>query len=135
MEYVFVFQKPGESKDKNNIYYFRSRKEKENNRIDLSNYQNEKSKNIWKIRPVAPQENMHPCPFPLELAKRVVEFYSYKGDTVIDIFTGSGQTNLAAEILGRKHIGIDTQEKYIEYAEKKLHNSYSLCSPCLCGSN
>ena len=124
VEYVFVFQKPGESKDKNNIYYFRSRKEKENNRIDLSNYQNEKSKNIWKIRPVAPQENMHPCPFPLELAKRVVEFYSYKGDTVIDIFTGSGQTNLAAEILGRKHIGIDTQEKYIEYAVQRI-NSYN----------
>ena len=41
---------------------------------------------------------------------------------VIDIFTGSGQTNLAAEILGRKHIGIDTQEKYIKYAAKRIAN-------------
>ncbi len=103
VEYVFVFQKPGESKERNNIYYFRSEKEKEENKIDLSDYQGEKSKNIWRIRPVAPQENIHPCPFPLELAKRIIECYSYKGDTVIDIFTGSGQTNLAAEILGRKH--------------------------------
>jgi site-specific DNA-methyltransferase (adenine-specific) len=120
VEYVFVFQKPAESKEQNNIYYFRTRKEKEENKIDLSNYQGEKSKNIWRIRPVAPQENMHPCPFPLELAKRVIEYYSYKGDTVIDIFTGSGQVNLVAEILGRKHIGIDTQEKYIEYAVKRI---------------
>jgi DNA modification methylase len=57
-----------------------------------------------------------------ELAKRVIEYYSYKGDTVIDIFTGSGQTNLAAELLGREHIGIDTQEKYIEYAVKRINN-------------
>lgn len=122
VEYVFVFQKPAGKKEQNNIYHFRTRKEKEENRMDLSDYQDEKSKNIWKIRPVAPQENIHPCPFPLELAKRVIEYYSYKGDTVIDIFAGSGQTNLAAEILGRKHIGIDTQEKYIEYAVKRINN-------------
>lgn len=122
VEYVFVFQKPAEKKEQNNIYHFRTQKEMEENRLDLSNYQDEKSKNIWRIRPVAPQENMHPCPFPLELAKRVVECYSYKGDTVIDIFTGSGQTNLASEILGRKHVGIDTQEKYIEYAIERINN-------------
>jgi len=115
-------QKPAEKKEQNNIYYFRTRKERAENKIDLSDYQGEKSKNIWKIRPVAPQENIHPSSFPLELAKRVVEYYSYKGDTVIDIFTGSGQTNLAAELLGRKHIGIDSQEKYIEYAVKRINN-------------
>ena len=122
VEYVFVFQKPAEKKEQNNIYYFRTRKEKEENKIDLSDYQDKKSKNIWRIRPVAPQENIHPCPFPLELAKRVIEYYSYKGDTVIDIFTGSGQTDLAADLLGRKHIGIDTQEKYIKYAERRINN-------------
>ena len=122
VEYVFVFQKPAEKKEKNNIYHFRTKEEMAKNKMDLSDYQGEKSKNIWKIRPVAPQENIHPCPFPLELAKRVIEYYSYKGDTVIDIFTGSGQTNLAAEILGRKHIGIDTQEKYIEYAVRRIDN-------------
>ena len=122
VEYVFVFQKPAEKKEQNNIYYFRTRKEREKNKIDLSDYQGEKSKNIWRIRPVAPQENIHPCPFPLELAKRVIEYYSYKGDAVIDIFTGSGQTNLASELLGRKHIGVDTQEKYIKYAERRINN-------------
>ena len=122
VEYIFVFQKPAEKKVQNNIYHFRIRKEKEENKIDLSDYQGDKSKNIWRIRPVSPQENIHPCPFPLELAKRIIEYYSYKGDVVIDIFTGSGQTNLAAELLGRKHIGIDTQEKYIEYATKRINN-------------
>jgi site-specific DNA-methyltransferase (adenine-specific) len=56
----------------------------------------------------------------LELPKRIIQFYSYKGDTVIDIFTGSGQTNLAAEMLGRKHIGIETEESYVDYAVKRI---------------
>jgi modification methylase len=123
-EYVFVFQKPGEKENENNIYYYRTNEEKKQNEIDLSDYQGDKSKNVWKIRPVAPQENIHPCPFPLELARRIIQYYSYKGDTVIDIFSGSGQTNLAAEKLGRKHIGIDTQETYINYAIERIE----LCS-------
>jgi len=119
-EYVFVFQKPAESKQTSNIYHFRSESEKLLNKLDLSSYQGEESKNVWKIPPVAPQRNLHPCPFPLELAKRVIKFYSYKNDSVIDIFTGSGQTNLAAEELGRKHIGIETKEKYVRYTIERL---------------
>lgn len=119
-EYVFVFQKPSGKKERDNIYWNRSRKEKEENRISLSDYQGEKSKNVWKIRPLAPQENLHPCPYPLELAERVIQFYSYKGDKVIDIFTGSGQTNLAAERLGRYHVGIEIKEEYIKYALARL---------------
>ena len=119
-EYVFVFQKPAEKKKHNNIYWNRSPAEKAENEIDMSDYQGEKSKNVWKIRQLAPQQNLHPCPFPLELAERVIQLYSYKGDSVIDIFTGSGQTNCAAEKLGRQHVGIETQRKYIEYALEQL---------------
>jgi len=119
-EYVLVFQKPTGKKEENNIYHFRSPKEKQANKLDMSDYQGEISKNVWKIPPVAPRQNLHPCPFPAELAKRIIKFYSYKDDTVIDIFTGSGQTNIVAEELGRKHIGIETQEKYVQYALERL---------------
>ena len=121
VEYVFVFQKPADKKQQNNIYWNRTPAEKAENKIDMSDYQGEKSKNVWKIRQLAPQQNLHPCPFPLELAERVIEFYSYKGDSVIDIFAGSGQTNCAAEKLGRKHVGIETQQNYIEYALEQLN--------------
>ena len=121
-EYVFVFQKPADTKKKSNIYWDRKTAvEKAENEIDMSDYQGEKSKNVWKIRPLAPQQNLHPCPFPLELAERVIQFYSYKGDPVIDIFTGSGQTNCAAEKLGRKHVGIETQQRFIEYGLDQLN--------------
>lgn len=113
VEYVLVFQKPAPKKSENNIYHNRSQAEKKDNLLNLDGYQ-EQSKNVWNIRPVAPQENIHPCPFPEELARRVVQYYSYKNDTVLDIFSGSGVTNVAAEQLGRKHIGMEIEKKYIE---------------------
>lgn len=113
-EYVLVFQKPADKKATNNIYHNRSDAEKRDNRLDLTGYQ-EQSKNIWNIRPVAPQENIHPCPFPEELARRVVQFYSYKDDIVLDIFAGSGVTGIVAEKLGRRHIGMETEQQYIDY--------------------
>ena len=39
---------------------------------------------------------------------------------MIDIFAGSGQTNCAAEKLGRAHVGIETQQQYIDYAVEQL---------------
>ena len=114
VEYVFVFQKPAARQSENNIYHNRSAKEKRANQLDLTDYQAQ-SKNIWHIRPVAPRENLHPCPFPEELAGRVVQYYSYKDDIVLDIFAGSGTTNLMADKLGRRHIGMETEESYVQY--------------------
>lgn len=109
VEYVFVFQKPAAKKSENNIYHTRSAKEKQENKLNLENYQKQ-SKNIWNIRPVAPQENIHPCPFPEELASRVIKYYSYKDDIVLDIFAGSGVTNIVAEKLKRQRIGMETEK-------------------------
>ena len=120
VEYVFVFQKPATEKAKNNIYHDRSMTEKRKNKLSLEGYQ-EQSKNIWNIRPVAPSENIHPCPFPEELARRVVQYYSYKGDIVLDIFSGSGVTNLAAEKAERRHIGMETEVQYINYSVQKIN--------------
>lgn len=119
-EYILVFQKPAAKKDRENIYWFRSAEEKKKNQIDLSDYQGEMSKNVWKIRPLSPQENIHPAPFPLEVAERVVKLYSYEGDAVLDIFSGSGQTNLACERLKRSHVGIEILEEYVKYSLKRL---------------
>lgn len=119
-EYVLVFQKPADKKAANNIYHNRTAEEKRDNRLDMAGYQ-EQSKNIWNIRPVAPQENIHPCPFPEELARRVVQFYSYKDDIVLDIFSGSGMTGIAAEKLGRRHIGMEIEQKYIESGVAAIH--------------
>jgi site-specific DNA-methyltransferase (adenine-specific) len=119
-EYVLVFQKEADDENKNNIYWNRTEEEKTKNEISLNDYQGEKSKNVWKIRQVAPGENEHPAPFPRELAERVIQFYSYQDDTVMDIFAGSGQTLLAAQDLDREFIGFETQHEYVEYAKDRV---------------
>lgn len=122
-EYVLVFQKPAEREADNNIYAHRDSKEKTQNELDLSGYQGEESKNVWKIRPVSPSEIDHPAPFPQELARRVIKYYSYREDTVIDIFGGSGQCATAAKQLDRSYIGFDTQDKYAELANNRIQDT------------
>jgi site-specific DNA-methyltransferase (adenine-specific) len=39
---------------------------------------------------------------------------------VIDPFCGTGTTLVAAKLLGKKYIGIDISEEYVEYAKRRL---------------
>lgn len=68
--------------------------------------------NVWKIKPRWSKE--HPAVFPLDLARKVVSYYSFVGDIVLDPFAGSGTTGEAAAELGRKFFLIEAQQKYIE---------------------
>jgi DNA modification methylase len=56
----------------------------------------------------------HPAPYPLELAERLVRMFSFVGDTVLDPFTGTATTNLAAARWGRNSIGLDVDGAYAE---------------------
>jgi hypothetical protein len=59
----------------------------------------------------------HPCQKPIRLIKRLVE--RTDGD-VLDPFTGSGTTLVAAKQLNRKAIGIEIEERYCEIAANRL---------------
>ena len=74
--------------------------------------------NVWKMNPE--RKNGHPAPFPLELPERLIRYYSFVGDTVLDPFLGSGTTAVAAKKLGRGYIGIETKQEYIDIAKKRL---------------
>ena len=68
--------------------------------------------NIWHIQPNT--RSSHPAPFPLELAEKVVRYYSFKGDVVLDPFAGSGTTGMAAVKLGRRFVMFDNNPEYAE---------------------
>ena len=63
---------------------------------------------------------MHPTVKPLNLVKKFIEVSSKPGDLVFDPFVGSGTTAVACQLLGRKFIGFEKEEKYIEVCQKRL---------------
>jgi DNA modification methylase len=79
----------------------------------------EKITDIWSL-PVSAGKNGHGAEFPLALAGRCIALTSRKGDLVLDPFVGSGTTAVAAVKLGRRCLGYDISEKYIDVAEQRL---------------
>lgn len=55
-----------------------------------------------------------------QIPHQLILRYSKKGDIIFDPFIGSGTTAIEAEALGRNCIGIDIQQKLVEYCSKKV---------------
>jgi modification methylase len=63
---------------------------------------------------------MHPTQKPEALLHRIILASSNKGDVVLDPFLGSGTTAAVAKRLGRKFIGIERDETYVDAARARL---------------
>jgi site-specific DNA-methyltransferase (adenine-specific) len=74
----------------------------------------------WFIQPETRNLNDHPAPYPEELVRRIVKLFSYRGNTVLDPFMGTGTTGLVAKANGRNYIGIDNSKSNVEYAKKRI---------------
>lgn len=72
--------------------------------------------NVWKINPSRHKE--HPATFPIELAEKVIAYYSFVGDMVLDPFCGIGTTLKAAQSLQRRYLGFELSPKYVAAANK-----------------
>lgn len=75
--------------------------------------------NVWEITPVRNKE--HNAVFPEELVKYLIQYYSFKGDLVFDMYGGSGTTGKVAKDLQRHYLMIEQKERYVEYAKKRLY--------------
>ncbi|MFC2390436.1 MAG: DNA methyltransferase [Bacteroidota bacterium] len=73
--------------------------------------------NVWKIEPCF--DKVHSAIFPVELCKRVIQYYSYKGDLVFDPFGGSGTVGRTAKSLDRLFFLTEKETKYFEYMRSK----------------
>ena len=74
--------------------------------------------NLWHINPTA--NKVHPAVFPSELASRIVQFYSFKGDLVFDPFGGSGTVGYVALTHDRLFLLCEKEMEYVEYASQTL---------------
>jgi len=114
IEYILMLRKPGG-------YRSPSLETRLLSLISAENYQRW-FRQIWAGVTGASTRN-HPAPFPLELAERLVRMFSFVGDTVLDPFTGTGTTNLAAARWGRQSIGVEVDAAYLKQAENRLRSS------------
>lgn len=74
---------------------------------------------VWTDIPGASTRD-HPAPYPLALVERLVRMFSFVGDTVLDPFTGTGTTNLAAKLWGRNSIGFEIDPGFFQMACNRL---------------
>ena len=80
----------------------------------------ENTKSVWKFPTESAKRVGHPAPFPVGLPYRLIQFYTFKGDTVLDPFIGSGTTAIAALKTGRHYIGFEIDDKYVETSRKRI---------------
>lgn len=107
-EYVYVFSKEemhleGNAED-----------------IDITNEEFKKySDAFWHIAAEG-QRKGHPSPFPVELIYRIVKYYSYKNNIVLDMFGGTGTVALVARQTNRQFIHIDISEQYCQITANRI---------------
>jgi DNA modification methylase len=74
--------------------------------------------NVWHIKPASRPE--HPAVFPMELAEKVVTYYSFRGDVVLDPYAGIGTVGQAAAKLGRRFVLIEKESRYVDVMRQEI---------------
>jgi len=108
-EYILVF-----SKDT-----FSRKRESKDNTIGRDDFL-EWTKSVWKFPAVSAKKIGHPAPFPEELPHRLIQLYTFKNDVILDPFAGSGTTCLVAAKDGRRYIGYEINEDYLDLTRERI---------------
>lgn len=108
-EYILIFSKELYSRNKH------ATKEDTITRNDFLDL----TKSIWRFNTESAKKVKHPAPFPIELPRRTIELYTFKGDVILDPFMGSGSTAIAALQTGRYFVGYDISREYVDITNKR----------------
>jgi len=84
------------------------------------------TRSVWAFSTERKTRIGHPAPFPEELPYRLIRYYSYKKNTVLDMFAGSGTVGVVAGMLERDFVLIDSSPTYCGIAKKRIDDARSL---------
>ena len=112
IEYILMFRKPGGYRKPNSAARLLSV-------ISSEDYQ-KWFQQIWSGL-TGESTKHHPAPYPVELAERIIRMFSFVGDVVLDPFSGTATTGIAAARTGRNSIGYEVQSSYFEASLERLH--------------
>ena len=91
---------------------------------DEGNFRNTHPSNFWDDISIPywsmPENTAHPTQKPEKLLAKLILASSNEKDIVFDPFLGSGSTSVCAKKLGRHYVGIEQNEQYCVWAEKRL---------------
>jgi site-specific DNA-methyltransferase (adenine-specific) len=79
-------------------------------------------KDVWTLPAIAKWEKScgkHPTQKPLSIITRIILASTKQGAWVLDPFTGSSTTGIAANLLERKFLGIDIESEFLEISRKR----------------
>lgn len=76
--------------------------------------------NVWLINPET--KSKHLAPYPEKLSDKIIKYYSFYGDLILDPFLGSGTTLVSCKKYGRNGIGFEIHEEYVDMAKTRLDN-------------
>lgn len=83
-------------------------------------------RSVWCIPTTGQNEKKfgkHPTQKPVNLLARIIQAASNEGDTILDPFSGSGTTGVAAIMNNRKYIGIDFNNEYLDLSIKRFRDT------------
>lgn len=85
----------------------------------------EYTKSIWKFTSESAQKVGHPAPFPVELPRRCIQLFTFKGEVILDPFMGVGTTAIASIKSERDFVGYEINKEYANKAKKRIKkNNY-----------
>lgn len=111
VEYILMLRKPGAYRKPTEEQRASSRLTKEEQRKWFQP--------IWSNLTGA-STRQHPAPFPVELAYRLIRMFSFTEDTVLDPFSGTGTTSIAAIKADRNSIANEIDPEYFEMMSKRV---------------
>ena len=79
-------------------------------------------KDVWRLPAIAQWEKTcgkHPTQKPLALLARIILASTKQGAWILDPFAGSSTTGIAANLLNRKYLGIDSEEEYLNLSRMR----------------
>ena len=77
---------------------------------------------VWRLPAIAKWEKScgkHPTQKPLGLLARIIEASTEPHAWILDPFSGSGTTGIAASLLGRRYLGLEKEEKYLSMSKAR----------------
>jgi site-specific DNA-methyltransferase (adenine-specific) len=83
---------------------------------------NKQMKDVWKLPAIAPWEKScakHPTQKPLSVLTRLILASTKPDAWILDPFTGSSTTGIAANLANRRFLGIDQEKDFLEISRKR----------------